>query len=322
MAPKSGRATKLTASDDTIVSSPFAAKGSSLQISVSSAKHSLKPASSYMVTIGGTPSSASLTTPSVGDLIGAIAVPASAPAGAQLITISGVNQLNQPISITTIIYLIDSPEDYDGDGVPNGSDSCPTVINSGVDADRDGVDDACDGEIDTLSSGPTASDTTGGESSNNSVPTPPATGTPSNGPTPPAALEVEQVIPVTLTSSSSSSADQETSAVLGLNIGSLAISPDRAVAIVSERMGQASGASADSNGIKAVLGLQTINPNRLGRSAKLQTASHTAGQTRRFGSIRVIDWLPWARLFGISLFLLLLINALLGRQLKRIRLAN
>lgn len=333
-APKSGRATKLTASDDTIVSSPIAAKGSPLQISVSSANHSLKPASNYQVAIGGAPSSASLTASSGGDLIGAIAVPASAPAGAQLITISGVNQLNQPISITTIIYLIDSYEDYDGDGVPNGSDSCPTVINSGVDADQDGVDDACDGEIDTPSSGPSSSGTTGGASSTGSAPTPPAASTNSNSSDTTAALEVEQVSPVTITPPSSSSADQpatldsvesavqETSAVPGLSVGSLAISTDRAVTIASGRMGQASGASASSNGIKAVLGLQTINPNMLGRTAKLQTASHTAGQARRFGGIRVIDWLPWARLFGISLFLLLLINTLLGQQLKRIRLAN
>ncbi len=334
-APKSGRATKLTASDNTIVSSPIAAKGSPLQISVSSEKHSLKPSSSYRVTIGtDASSSGSLTTTVSGELTGTITVPAAAQSGAQIITISGVNQLNQPISITTIIYLIDSPEDYDGDGVPNSSDSCPTVINSGVDADQDSIDDACDGEIGTPSNGMTSSGTTGGASSNSSAPTPPAAGTDSNGSATPPALEVEQVIPVTLTSSSNSSADQlasldsvesadqETSAVPGLSVGSLAISTDRAVTISSGTTEQANGAAASSNGIKAVLGLQTINPNRLGRTAKLQTASHTAGQARRFGGIRVIDWLPWARLFGISLFLLLLINTLLGQQLKRIRLAN
>ncbi len=34
--------------------------------------------------------------------------------------------------------------DTDGDGIPDNEDSCPTAVNSGVDADGDGIDDACD----------------------------------------------------------------------------------------------------------------------------------------------------------------------------------
>jgi hypothetical protein len=34
--------------------------------------------------------------------------------------------------------------DFDADGVADLTDSCPTVVNSGLDADADGVDDACD----------------------------------------------------------------------------------------------------------------------------------------------------------------------------------
>lgn len=41
--------------------------------------------------------------------------------------------------------------DTDGDGVLNNADSCPTVANSGVDADADGIDDACDTNIGTSS---------------------------------------------------------------------------------------------------------------------------------------------------------------------------
>ncbi|WP_421846200.1 thrombospondin type 3 repeat-containing protein [Marinobacter sp.] len=39
--------------------------------------------------------------------------------------------------------------DADQDGVPDNQDSCPTVANTGVDADADGVDDACDTDIGT-----------------------------------------------------------------------------------------------------------------------------------------------------------------------------
>ncbi len=34
--------------------------------------------------------------------------------------------------------------DFDGDGILDGADSCPTVANAGLDGDGDGVDDACD----------------------------------------------------------------------------------------------------------------------------------------------------------------------------------
>jgi len=37
--------------------------------------------------------------------------------------------------------------DTDNDGIPDNEDSCPTVINSGVDVDADGIDDACDTDI-------------------------------------------------------------------------------------------------------------------------------------------------------------------------------
>lgn len=37
--------------------------------------------------------------------------------------------------------------DADDDGIPDNEDSCPTTVNSGVDADADGIDDACDTDI-------------------------------------------------------------------------------------------------------------------------------------------------------------------------------
>lgn len=37
--------------------------------------------------------------------------------------------------------------DQDGDGIPDNEDSCPSVANSGNDADADGIDDACDKSV-------------------------------------------------------------------------------------------------------------------------------------------------------------------------------
>ncbi len=38
-------------------------------------------------------------------------------------------------------------DDTDGDGVPDADDSCPDVVNLGVDSDGDGTDDACDPDL-------------------------------------------------------------------------------------------------------------------------------------------------------------------------------
>jgi len=333
-APKSGRATKLTASDNTVLTSRVVAKGSQVHIKASGEKHSLKPTSSYRVTFGSSGQSlGSLTTASTGDLTGIITVPAAAQSGAQTIIISGENQLNQPISITTIIYLIDSPEDYDGDGVPNRSDSCLTVANSGIDADQDGTDDACDGEISDLPNSPASSGTTGGSTANVGPPAPPTASSSANSPATTPALEVEVVRPIAVifssnpvnqtgTLDSAGSVTQNTGNASALSVGSFAIN-SKTMALSPRSTGQAGRLPVGTNSIKGVLGAQTINPDRLRPTTKLQTAGNqSASQIRRFGGIRVINWLPWARLFVISLFLLLLVSTLLGRQLKRTTLAS
>ena len=40
-----------------------------------------------------------------------------------------------------------SDSDFDGDGIANNHDDCPTVVNANIDADGDNLDDACDGII-------------------------------------------------------------------------------------------------------------------------------------------------------------------------------
>ena len=53
---------------------------------------------------------------------------------------SALTGCNDPDTATTV-----TAPDSDGDGVPDASDNCPTVVNaSQVDADGDGIGDACD----------------------------------------------------------------------------------------------------------------------------------------------------------------------------------
>ncbi len=57
---------------------------------------------------------------------------------------------NEPYSIAFVQFLIAGAPDADGDGVPDGSDNCPTVPNpTQADLDGDGAGDACDTCTDT-----------------------------------------------------------------------------------------------------------------------------------------------------------------------------
>lgn len=47
--------------------------------------------------------------------------------------------------------VADANADYDGDGIPDATDSCPLVANTGGDFDFDGIDDACDNFDDSAS---------------------------------------------------------------------------------------------------------------------------------------------------------------------------
>lgn len=146
-APKSGRPIS-TLVPDTVTSQLMRA-GTSAAVQVDGPRDGLQANGPYAIRLDGSSGTilASLTSDYSGNLSGAITMPANTAPGGHTIDITGVSQAGELIDITQPIYVADSPNDADGDGVANVGDSCPYAVNSGQDVDQDGIDDVCDGAI-------------------------------------------------------------------------------------------------------------------------------------------------------------------------------
>lgn len=106
----------------------------------------LKPGTSYEVRTNG-PLGAIIATGTVGadgSTNSVFTLPSETPPGPNIIDITGKDQTDEPTYITQPIYVPETSGDMDGDGVPDVSDACPGIINSGQDIDGDGIDDVCD----------------------------------------------------------------------------------------------------------------------------------------------------------------------------------
>ncbi len=95
-----------------------------------------------------------------------ITVPKLNP-GAHTVHLYTKNSSGTDLDIAQVVYVAASETDYDGDGIANTVDSCPTVPNSGLDTDGDGVDDACDGDTAVLATTADSAQSTTGEVSSN-----------------------------------------------------------------------------------------------------------------------------------------------------------
>ena len=79
-----------------------------------------------------------------------IDVPGNLKPGYHTLVIEGYDADGQPLKIWKILEVrSEDPNDWDGDGIPNGDDRCNYIEPLGVDADGDGIDDGCDAEIAT-----------------------------------------------------------------------------------------------------------------------------------------------------------------------------
>ncbi|HSX36702.1 MAG TPA: GDSL-type esterase/lipase family protein [Patescibacteria group bacterium] len=123
-------------------------RGTSAGVTVGGLAHSLKPHATYSISLDrGATLLGTVATDENGDINTAVTIPFDTEPGVHTIDVSGQDLANEAIYITQTVYVNASSDDYDGDGIPNGLDSCPDMLNSGQDADQDGVDDACDGFI-------------------------------------------------------------------------------------------------------------------------------------------------------------------------------
>jgi lysophospholipase L1-like esterase len=151
-APKSGRSLR-TVIPHTGMTTPSGTRGGRLTIKLKGSEVGLKPTATYTVNLGDTLVLGTTQSNAEGDVQVTLPIPVTAPTGSQPITVSGTGQNGTPVTVVTIIYVSNSPTDYDDDGLTNDQDSCPAVVNTGVDADHDGIDDACDPWITTVRPG-------------------------------------------------------------------------------------------------------------------------------------------------------------------------
>lgn len=145
-APKTGRTVYTTIYTNS--SGQFVLSGDSVHVTVPGGS-GLSANTQYTIHIGG-PSGPTIGQ-TISDNSGGISVdapiPTSTPPGGSTIDITGGGQGNNPVDVIQPIIIPVHNSDTDGDGIPDATDSCPIIVNSGIDEDRDGIDDACDNQI-------------------------------------------------------------------------------------------------------------------------------------------------------------------------------
>lgn len=118
-------------------------------IYVDSTKIALKALSPFKAVLHSDPLElGTFYTDAQGNLSILTTVPATVPTGHHTLHLLGQNAAGEPVDIYKVVYVGANPEDLDGDGVPNDTDSCTGIEPAGADTDQDAVDDACDGFID------------------------------------------------------------------------------------------------------------------------------------------------------------------------------
>jgi lysophospholipase L1-like esterase len=127
-------------SQDILQASPGA-----LLLNIDQFKNIVRPNSTFQAVLHSTPTNVGvLSSNASGSMSGTIQIPSGLPTGFHTLHLYGKNKFGDVVDIQETVFLNASANDYDGDGVPNGTDSCPFVPQSHQDIDQDGIDDACD----------------------------------------------------------------------------------------------------------------------------------------------------------------------------------
>lgn len=89
----------------------------------------------------------SLSVDSAGNLVGNLTIPDSVAPGMHTLHITGMNIAGEYVELKKVIYVAQSGDDIDGDGIVNTDEKCLIGEASNQDVDKDSIDDACDGVI-------------------------------------------------------------------------------------------------------------------------------------------------------------------------------
>ncbi len=147
-APKTGRPTKVSASDSNLLPD-VVNRNLNIPVSVDSSSILLPPNATYDVKLdAGGPSVSSITTDTLGVVAGYIILPKDIGCGYHTLHVLGPNMLNQPVDIHKVIYVTGA--DCSG-ALPDSG--CGDLPSAHVDQDNDGIDDGCDPVIGTISNG-------------------------------------------------------------------------------------------------------------------------------------------------------------------------
>jgi lysophospholipase L1-like esterase len=283
--PKTGRTT-VKVSVLGKLSSKLASRGSKVTVHVGGAQAGLKAGYTYTVHLDG-PSGqiiGSVSTDDTAVLNGEVTLPPDVTSGGHTVDVTGENQAGEASDLPQPIWIVDTPNDTDGDGVTDSLDSCPTITNSGVDADQDGIDDSCDGFI-----GQPPSSSSGSTSSTGSANSP---------------------IPLSITDDGSGPGQ-------GNSVLTRYLTPT--VTIVGNlHVPMATQGKKDKRvSIASALGYSPLTPASRQRLVTLR--SEHAGPSRI--KLRVYAWWPWIRL-GVILWFLIFLIVLVAKKILTLKQEN
>ncbi len=115
-------------------------------------KAALAPNQSVSVKMYSTPRQVgTITIDNNGSVQGSVTIPSDVEPGPHTLVIEAKDSLYQNVLLYQSIFVYDTLEDFDGDGILNTDEKCGMVNPINQDEDRDGIDDACDGIIDIKS---------------------------------------------------------------------------------------------------------------------------------------------------------------------------
>jgi lysophospholipase L1-like esterase len=133
--------TVLQLDDDLIADFDYSTKIMHLNI------QNLMPNSSVQVVVESEPTVlGTFPTDVNGNLLVDVELPANLEAGYHEIHILGQDKFVGQVDYRQSFVLAEEIGDFDGDGVEDTIDSCPSTTNSSIDLDEDGIDDACDSQ--------------------------------------------------------------------------------------------------------------------------------------------------------------------------------